>query len=266
MIKKICRLLILALLAVALGACAKIQPSGEPAAPDAAGRAWLEYENSVAKPGPYRIQLSMRYSDNNDSRRVTAIFWGNGTDDAMRLDIMAGVGANIAKIFDEGDHFLLLATGEGRAYFHQGGNKPLLQIGVPMPFGLKTLGSVLTGRYDQAFGLAYTGQVYTSKNGLLAYNLPDKPLGGVLELNQFGQAVRWSETRGRGWSMNIDYDDATPARPRKIEVSHPGGQRAIVLVKEREKVSSPFERENITIKLPPGTELLPLKEFKGSKK
>ena len=49
------------------------------------------------------------------------------------MDVMAGIGAVVAKIWESGDEFLVYSPTENRAFFHQGSNKPLLRVGVPVP-------------------------------------------------------------------------------------------------------------------------------------
>ena len=48
--------------------------------------------SSADKSEPYRLQLSLRFGTEGDTRRVTALFWGN-SERQLRLDVMAGVGA-----------------------------------------------------------------------------------------------------------------------------------------------------------------------------
>ena len=47
---------------------------------------------------PWRMQMSLRFGDEGDTRRVTGIMWGNN-DRKLRLDVMAGVGAIVAKFW-----------------------------------------------------------------------------------------------------------------------------------------------------------------------
>jgi outer membrane biogenesis lipoprotein LolB len=133
-----------------LCACAR-QPVMEAPSPEARARleqTWQRYvaaDDAVA-PAPYRLQLSLRFGTEGDTRRVTALFWGNGQR-KLRMDVMAGVGATVANILEDGQHFLVFAPNERKAYFHQGANKPLLQVGVPT---WQTCSTAATPRFSAA--------------------------------------------------------------------------------------------------------------------
>lgn len=245
-----------------LGACAcQTADSLSPAATDD-GR-WRQYA-SVAQPAstPYRIGMSLRFGEEGNTRRVTALLWGNGNAD-LRLDVMAGVGALVASVADKGDAFLLYAPRDHVAYVHEGSNKPLLKIGVPVPFGLSQLSALLRGQYAQVFGTEYRNARPgpADAEGSLAYLLEGRP-GGLLCLDAQGRPVRWQEKEGRehGWIMDIDYDDA--ALPRRLKLSHDNGKRAIVLIKDRETPAAPFSADAMRLDLPADTRILPLEKFR----
>ncbi|WP_288907396.1 lipoprotein insertase outer membrane protein LolB [uncultured Desulfovibrio sp.] len=250
---------------VLLCACAR-QPAMETPSPEARAhleQTWQRYAaaDDAVVPAPYRLQLSLRFGTEGDTRRVTALFWGNGQR-KLRMDVMAGVGATVANILEDGQHFLVFAPNEHKAYFHQGANKPLLQVGVPVPFNLDHLADLLNGRYAQVFGRDYA-EAAVQADGLARYTLEGKP-GGSLTLNAQGLPVAWSENAhgAKGWSMEILYtDDASPL-PRRLNLTHSNGKRAIVLVKEREKPAQAFTEAQLSLPLPEDVPLLPLSQFK----
>ena len=87
---------------VLLCACAR-QPAMETPSPEARAhleQTWQRYAaaDAAVAPAPYRLQLSLRFGTEGDTRRVTALFWGNGQR-KLRMDVMAGVGATVASIF-----------------------------------------------------------------------------------------------------------------------------------------------------------------------
>ena len=244
-----------------LGACARQTPDSLPTTVDD-GR-WQRYA-AEARPAdtPYRIGRSLRFGEEGNTRRVTALLWGNG-DDALRLDVMAGVGALVASVSDAGDTFLIYAPREHVAYVHEGRNKPLLKSGVPVPFSLSRLSALLRGHYAQVFGTEYRNARPgpTDTEGSLAYLLEGRP-GGLLCLDERGRPVRWQEKDGRekGWIMDIDYGD--DALPHRLKLSHDNGKRAILLIKEREKPAAPFAADAMRLELPANTRVLPLEKFR----
>lgn len=250
--------------AVLLCACAK-QPPVErgPETPTQLESRWLKFTalSAAAPAAPYRLQLSMRFGAKGDTRRVTALFWGN-SQRQLRLDVMAGVGAVVAKILEDGRHFLVYSPRENKGYFYQGASQPLLQVGVPVPFDLGHLADLLNGRYAAVFGESFAA-ASSLKGGLARYELVGKP-GGSLDLNGEGLPVFWRESPGRGWSMEIAYDDDShPPLPRRLTLIHSNGKRAILLVKEREKPTGAFTVEQMSLTLPENAPLLPLAQYKN---
>lgn len=254
-----------------LTACVRQVPPGTPAPPTTAHELWNRYA-SVCAAGmdaarPYRLQMSLRYGTEGDTRRVTALIWGN-SDKHLRLDVSAGVGVMVASIMEDGDHFLVYAPNEQRAYFHQGAQKPLLSVGVPVPFGLGDLAALLSGRYGEVFGVHQSGEALLRPDGNIVYTLAEAPKPGTLELDAQGLPVLWQDGgKGKdgGWSLNIAYDDSPTPLPRRLEITHTGGQRAIVLVKERDYPSSPFTDAQLGLTIPEDTPVLPLRQFRAQR-
>lgn len=209
---------------------------------------------------PYRLQMSLRFGTEGDTRRVTALFWGN-SQRKLRLDVMAGVGATVAKILEDGQHFLVYSPTDNKAYFYQGASKPLLQVGVPVPFNLGHLADLLNGRYSQVFGKSFTSGAFIPGD-LAQYTLEGNP-GGVLTLDAAGLPVAWSEKgdSAKGWKMEVVFDEAQPPLPQRLNLTHGNGKRAIVLVKEREKPATAFTEEQMTLSIPEGVPLLPLAKY-----
>ena len=147
--KKI-HLLAVAILSLLLCSCAG--KTLQPADPAAAQNRWQTFtQQSNIKAAPFRDSLSMRFGKEGDTRRVTALIWGNG-DKTLRLDVLAGVGAVVANIAQKDNHFFIYTPMQRKAYFHEGASSPLLKVGVPLPFDLFSLEALLNGRYTDVFG------------------------------------------------------------------------------------------------------------------
>lgn len=253
------RKIILCILAVALFGCAKAQMT--PVEEGAATRIWNEMEAaSEQAEGPYRLQLSMRFGKEGDTRRVTGILWGNGQG-VTRLDVMAGVGATVAKVAEDGDDFLVYTPRENKAYAHHGANHPLVRIGVPLPFDLVRLTALLTGRFSQAFG-AEPQKGTMLDNGDAQYELTGA-LAGTLELAPNGTPLSWRQKSGT-WRFDLAYGEDTPHLPKSLKIVNRDGTRAIILIKERETVSSPFSPDQLRLVPPAGAPLLPIEQLRAS--
>ena len=129
----------------------------------------------------------MRFGKEGDTRRVEALVWGNGAS-AIRLDVLAGVGATVAMIAQDGQTFLMYAPMQKKAFFHQGPDSPLFKIGVPLPFDLRRLEALLQGRWQEVFGREYLRADAVSAG--TAYDL-SQGIGGRLVLTKDALPASW---------------------------------------------------------------------------
>ena len=91
---------------------------------------------------------------------------------------------------------------------------------------------------------------------MAVFNLADK---ARLEVDGRGLPIAWTQN-GRGWSLDISYGDDD--LPKSLKFNNAEGQMAILLVKSREKLDKPFSEEQLRLKIPAGTEALPLAKYK----
>ena len=249
-----------------LNACAARQ-SEKPLEPATAQDIWKGYVQYAAKSAeahrqPSRVQASLRFGGNDDGRRVIVLLWENGGG-PIRLDVRAGVGVSAAKILQTDSRFLVYSMQENRAWYHDGSQQSLLAYGLPLPFGLRDLAALLAGDYSAVFGLTPPKNPRGTQDGGMSLVLPKKgSLGGVLELDAQGLPRSWKEEEG-GWRLTFTHDgDKTFPRPEQIEARHANGNYAILLVKDRYRPEQPFTPEQLELKLPPGTPMLPLRQMK----
>lgn len=229
---------------------------GTPAPETVSGPAWEAYEayaNSRAtEQGAYRLNASLRYGTEGDTRRVVVLIWSNG-ELPVRLDVMAGVGPLVARIREAADGLIVYAPSENKALVHKGSQRVLLRFGKPVPFALRDFSALMRGRFHEVFGPAQGLQpVYTPK-GNVEYLLAGGDLTGMVELTPEGLPVRWREDGG--WSMELSYGDETPPLPYKIKLEHPDGYSAIILVKSRQVPDATFTSKQLALDLPAGVEI-----------
>lgn len=256
-IERVKQLIIIALLAV-IWSCAP-KTAQKPGVSQNEQAVWQKFTDmsQIAAEKPYRINFSLRVGEQGNTRRLTGLLWGEDND--IRLDIMAGVGAIVAKIKDTPDMFLLYSPTENRAYSHKGPNKPLFKIGAPLPFSLDKLAAALSGDYLAAFA----GALYNSNNApqflsyadnLYSWQIQGEQPGAIF-VNSDGFPVKW---RDKSWEMTLTYKDNAPER---IKLSNDDGKIAILLVKERDNIENAFSEEQMALKLPSGIEMLPLSRY-----
>lgn len=250
------KLLLLILLCL-LGACAKKQVEViSPPEMESANWQKMVDLSASASASPWKTQFSLRYGAEGDSRRVTGIMWGNNDND-IRMDIMAGIGAIIAMIEENGPQFTLFIPQQNKAYTHKGAS-PLFKIGVPVPFDLPKLARLLAGNYTGIFGSSFS-KIETASPESATYALGDDS-NATLTLNENGQPVIWKEL-ANGWQMTIDYNKDGNNLPKKITLQRSDGKRAILLVKDRTASIAPFTASQMKLELPSGISLLPLAQY-----
>ncbi len=242
-------LLALILCLLQLCACAGRSVPVDPAQADALWQRHVEV--SERAPAPFRDDMSLRFGTEGNTRRVTALLWGNG-DHTLRLDVRAGVGATLAMVRQEDSHFLLYLPMEQKALFHEGPTSPLLKVGVPLPFDLFRLEALVHGRYNAVFGTRYT-EARTDRQGT-AFELSEG-LGGTLVLSDAGQPVSW---KGQEWTMSLGLDDE--GHVRRVDLVNSRGEKAIVLVRSSERPGA-FTAAQMDLVLPEGTAILALEDY-----
>lgn len=247
----------LILLTLLLCACAKTGPAPEAPERELIQARWDLMETSP-EPEPFRVQFSLRLGEEGNTRRVTGVLWGNDTEN-IRMDILAGVGVVIAKISDSPERFVLYTPRDNKEYFHNGDEKPMLKIGIPLPFSPQMMAALLTGQYQKVFGSAYSA-ASMGKNDNIEYTLEQGP-EGVLTVNPEGAPVAWSQGT-QGWKLDITPEENSRL-PKRLKFSNPDGKLAIVLVKEREK-SGLFAKKQMRLSIPAGAARLHLSKYRPS--
>ncbi len=238
---RLTRLLVLGAVLCLLAACAARQTPVDPAA---ASRVWeaMAHEGG-ASPAPYRDTMSLRFGREGDTRRVTALMWGNG-ENALRLDVRAGVGATLAMLSQQDSSFVLYSPMEEKAWFHDGATSPLLRLGVPLPLDLFRLEALLHGRWADVFGTSFLSA--TGHREGMAFELAGG-IGGSLVLGADARPVQWSD---KNWSISFVYGD--DGQLKRLDLANTKGDKGILLIRQREH-PAPFTAAQLRLVLPDST-------------
>lgn len=253
-------------LALALTACApRTSVSPEAALPETeASAVWSAFEDygdaRGAEQGPYRLRGSLRYGKEGDTRRVSLLFWSNGTL-PIRLDVMAGVNSLAARLLEDQNLFVAYAPGEEKALVHEGRERIQMNFGKPVPLSLRDFSALMRGRFHEVFGPVRGEKPSRTEEGNLRFLLRGGLQAGELDLTPAGLPVRWAQPDG--WIMSIGYGDETPPLPYRIRLEHPDGYAAILLVKDWERPQTPFTSSQLVLDLPEGTTVEPIKKLKN---
>ncbi len=252
-------------LCIALCACAKAPQLPPPSHIDAE-ELWQRYShNTTSQLTPFRSSFSLRFGTEGDTRRVTALLWGNSAQE-LRLDVNAGIGVTIAKILENHDTFLAYLPTDKLAFFHEGKQKPLFNLGVPIPLSLAHVTHILEGHYSAVFGNTRTDTIEgvsdrTLPEHAIQFTLKDTEFEGSLVLDTLARPVRWQSEDEEGWTVLLTYKNAATT-PYKLTMTHAEtGKKAILLVKERRQNLPQFTEKQMQLTLPDDTIIRPLKEW-----
>lgn len=248
--------LLLIILLFSLAACAR-PPQTEP--PTDAGMAWerMQQLSEDASNKPFRIQFSLRFGPEGNTRRVTGVMWGNNQT-LVRVDLQAGIGVLAARALETRDGLVLYSPQDDKAWVREASSAPVILGGAPLPMGLGQLSELLTGHFNSVFGQTYRNSKFSGS--ATVFELLEPP-GGELSLAANGTPVRWA--RQDGWNMAITYDEKDPALPHRLTFAAPPDNQGILLIRELAHPEQSFPSDQLTLELPAGTTVLPLKEQRG---
>ena len=267
LITRICTLLAVLLLA----ACAKpVDIVRIPADPTLASDNWDRFvataKGNETLAGPFRLNATLYYSGKEDSQRVTVYFWGNGDKNAplpVRLDILVGSGSVAAKAEENARGLFIYVPREGKVYFTE--SATLLAFDVPMPFSLKDIAFLVSGRFAEVFvpgnntDPAFPPKPLKSIDNNVVYAVPGSSLGGQVTIGPDGLPVSWTDGNENGWFLTVEYwPDSTRTLPRRLHIRQAEDREATLIVRELSYPDTPFTPEQLELALPSDTLLVPL--------
>lgn len=257
------RYLLLIILLLLLAGCSA--PKGQPGmGPAEAKLAWHTFvkrtQQASVQSHPFRITGSLRYTTpEGDSERVSSIVWGNSAAGPLRLDLTAGLGTVVAKARESSEGFLAYVPSEKTAYSHAQAGGSLESMGVPIPFSLAQLTDILTGNAGKLFLPAEASAdappsvSRLSEQGVV-FAVRRAPFSGLLELDNNGNILSWSEFSQAGWEFVFE-PSSTPLKPKRVNIMHPQGYKAVITVNEVSQVQEPYGEKQLVFTIPPGTTL-----------
>ena len=277
----------LAFLAILLCvSCAKAPDTARvPADTETSKAVWNRFktvsERAENASSPFRLNATLYYSGKEDSQRVSAYLWGNNSMSdpyPVRLDILMGPGSVIATTREDLRGLFIYVPREQTVYHAE--NDGLLAFGVPLPFKLKDLAALVTGRFARVFTPQGGEEPPTFKGGeeppafkggeeppafngdenTLIYMVDQAALAGYVKLSENGLPVSWEDGTENGWRLTIDYwPDSTRRTPRKLHIEHVGEKReATLIVRELASPEKPFSGKELQLNVPENTRLAPL--------
>ena len=218
---------------------------------------------------PFNIESTFRYvKPDGESHRATLRIWGNGGY-PYRMDVLAGMGSVAAQMRDDTNSLLIYMPQENRLYTHTGPDKPVLGLsglGVPMPFSLADLTSILQGHYAELFGDSYS-VAYSTNSSALHFDLNSDKMPGYLVLNQDGVPVSWVSKVTKGWKIYFDFRE--PAKGEntpqlnKMIINHAQGYAVTLWFKGINYPDEPYTKKQLELNIPADAEKLPMRQIEN---
>ena len=204
---------------------------------------------------PFRLRGSVRFGMEENMHRATFLLWSNGGL-PIRMDVLAGFNSVVARILETSDRFVAYSPLEKKALLYEGNSRIHLNLGKPLPFSPADLSLLMQGEFHKVFGPNSGDSWREGEN--FRFALAGRHVGNILDLRSDGLPVKW--VRPGDWTLDIAYTEEIPPRPRRFEMSHQDGYRAIVLIKEREYPETVFSEEQLSLVLPEDTQLVPVRK------
>lgn len=220
---------------------------------------WEKFTTATIDERPYTLQGSFRFGDKENTNRVNYIFWSNGSL-PLRVDVMAGVGASIAKIREDTEEALMYLVQDKKAMlmgnYHE--MNPLVSLGMPVPISFYEMSVLLRGGFNQVLQELNLDSVTTSEKAKnefekYSYYFSSINMDGLLQLDKNGMPVHCEIDNA--WAFDLTYDEKTKLPYRVVISSLHDDYKAILLVKER-SYPAKYKEKDLIFELPEGTEFI----------
>jgi hypothetical protein len=235
----------------------------KPAAPSLDVQAAKAVWESFLAQGPtaqaFELSGSMNLTTPQKSARVLLRFRGD-LEGTLRLDMASGTGTTFAMWREGPDGWLAVYPMANQAFSHPDTRAALGRLGLPLPFNLRDLAALLTGRYAWVLPPIYkTVKVIP---GGYEYAMPAGSRLASVTLDFAGNPVHLAGKGVQPWSVELS-DFSPPeqyGRPlaQKMNLTTPGGTTALLRVKKLELLPERLPEQSLDLPLPPTVKLVPL--------
>jgi outer membrane biogenesis lipoprotein LolB len=258
------RLLILPLLAVVaaalLGGCAPARP-GAPSA-DEAKAVYQTFLDNQAKNEPakaFSLSGSLSFARAGKSGRLNYRLYGNYAA-PVRLDLTTPMGGAYAHLREAGGEFTAFVPGRDMVYTHADTRAGAAKLGMPLPFTLRELAAIVSGRLGELAASRYASA--KKVEGGYEYAFSSDPRLASLTLDFQGKPRHLTGRGVEPWRIAFEDDEAAPgfAAPvaRRLTLTTPGGATLTLRVKTLQPRPAPFPAADLELPVPPTVAVRPL--------
>lgn len=251
-----------------LPACTPKKPVG--AVQSSPKAAWNVFQSQYCVPGKepaVKVKASLHYSRLKPIKRTNRTLvsmWGDFSG-PMRLDVSASVGKLLAHIREDDGGLLVFYPTEKKAYAHMNPVLGATRLGMPFPFSLNELSSVIVGNFSGLVPEKYaTG---AKEKTLFVYEL-NGGLVSRVELDEIGRPIvlEGKTTSGyesaRTWRLEINkYEEPTGKEaplPGKLTLILDNGEKGVLYIKARELKPAVWPEASMRLELPETIETIRL--------
>lgn len=250
----------LALLLLMAG-CASKQP-GAPVAADEAKTVFAAFRTGLApsQPAPaFSLSGSMSFSRGNRSGRLNYRLYGD-YGRLVRLDLTTAVGGAYASLFEDEREFIAFIPARNTVYRHADTRQGAAKLGMPLPFSLRELAALTSGRYEALVPDRFAAAKKTADGYQYAFS--GSARFSSLTLDFAGVPRHLVGVGVEPWKIDFEDAEAAPglAAPvaRKLTLTTPGGATLIVRVKSLQARPSPYPAADLELPVPPNAVERPL--------
>lgn len=240
-------------LALALTGCAT--PRQGPPTADAAKAVYdtfLAGQTKSPSTPAFSLAGSMSYARGGKSGRLNYRFYGNFAD-PVRLDLTTPMGGAYAHLREDGAEFAAFVPGRDTLYRHEGTREGAARLGMPLPFTLRELAALLSGRFGELVPTQYASAKKTADGYTYAFS-HDPRLSG-LTLDFEGKPRHLTGLGIEPWQVAFADDEpvtgmATPVA-RRLTLTTPGGASLVLRVKSLQARQAPYPAADLELPVPP---------------
>jgi hypothetical protein len=214
---------------------------------------------AAEKEKAFSLSASLNLQSPQKSARLLAKFWGN-LERPLRLDLSTGLGQTFSLWREDELGWIAVYPLSNQAFTHADTKSGLSRLGMPFPFGLKDLAAIAAGRYGLILPAHYRSVKKTAKG--FEYLLAPPSAVASVTLDFEGKPIHLTGRGVEPWS--VDLGDFAPLESgrglaaQKIELTTPGGVKALLRVKKLELQPGPMDSKTLDLALPPGARHIPL--------